>query len=116
MTPSAWTEEDRALLLAYEQHKATLCPGCGHPKATAWHFDNEGEFEVGTSYTCHPCTVKHDPGDGSNVQPVTYAGVIDTRDYAANPLPGHYTDFGSPDFAHPSPARTAAAPRGEETL
>lgn len=115
MTASPWTAEDRALLLAYRSYRATLCPGCGHPKETAWHVDNGGEFEVTSRYTCHPCTAKRADNGGSD--PVEYVVVTDTRDYAADPLPGHYTDFASPDFSHPSGAAPASQkPREEETL
>ncbi|WP_193613164.1 hypothetical protein [Nocardioides lijunqiniae] len=101
-------------MLAYEDHLATLCPGCGHPKATAWHFDNEGEFEVVEQYTCHPCTAMKGQDDGPT-QPVLFASVRDTRNYAEHPLPGHYTDFGSSDYA-PGPVAAAPPPRDEETL
>lgn len=118
VTGSPWTSEDRALMLAYRVYKATLCPGCGHPKETAWHFDNEGEFEVKARYTCHPCTVKNTPGDGRSVDPVDYVVVLDARDYAESPLTGHYTEFGSDDFSHPPGAHVARpqTPREEETL
>lgn len=110
VTASPWTTEDRALMLAYEQYLATLCPKCRHPKATAWHFDNEGEFEVVEQYTCHPCTLQVD-----GPEPVQFVSVADTRDYAEDPLPGHYTDFGSADYM-PGPVAAASTPRDEEAL
>lgn len=116
VTASPWTAEDRALLLAYEIHLASLCPKCGHPKDTAWHFDNEGEFEVAEQYTCHPCTVMAGQGDGPT-EPVQFLSVRDTRDYSERPLPGHYTEFGSSDF-HPTPATASPGStlREEATL
>jgi hypothetical protein len=85
-TASAWTEEDRALMLAREQYRAGLCPGCGQPKDTAWHPDNEGWFEVTASFECHACTALRREGDAS-AEPVVFHAVTDTRDYEKSPLP-----------------------------
>lgn len=116
VTSSPWTSEDRALLLAYEQYKQTLCPGCHHPKETAWHLDNGGYFEPGARFVCHACTAMRDSGDGSTVDPVEYGGAVDTRDYAEDPLPGHYTQFGVSDHVSQRPPAHDQPPRGEETL
>lgn len=89
-----WTDEDRRLLLAYQRYLDEHCPGCGHPKATAWHPDNDGFFEADHQVICHACTAikaastpdaageKH-----KEVEPVVYLSVTDTRDYARRPLP-----------------------------
>jgi hypothetical protein len=83
---SEWTEEDRALMLARDAYEATLCKGCGHPKDTAWHPDNDGWFEVTQTFTCHACTALRQHGD-DQAQPVEFHAVTDTRDYERNPLP-----------------------------
>lgn len=85
-TGSAWTEEDRALLLARDVYLATLCKGCGHPKETAWHPDNEGWFEVTASFECAACTALRREAEPS-APPVEFYAVTDTRDYVKNPLP-----------------------------
>jgi hypothetical protein len=85
-TASAWTEEDRALLLARDAYLATLCSGCGQPKETAWHPDNEGWFEVTQSFECNACTALRRESDPSS-EPVTFHAVTDTRDYEKSPLP-----------------------------
>lgn len=85
-TASAWTEEDRALMLARDSYRTTLCPNCGHPKDTAWHPDNEGWFEVTASFECHPCTALRREVDPS-AEPVMFQAVTDTRDYVKKPLP-----------------------------
>lgn len=77
-------------MLALRSYRSTLCPGCGNPKATAWHVDNDGHWEAKAEYTCQPCTVR--AGD-----PQTYTVVLDTRDYETDPLHGSYTDFGAID-------------------
>lgn len=75
--------------MAWRRHKASFCPGCGEPKATAWHPDNDGHFAVTQEITCHGCTAKvaHGHEGTEPVKPVTYLLVEDTRDYAADPLP-----------------------------
>lgn len=68
-----------------------MCPGCGQPKATAWHPDNHGWWEVEHEVTCHPCTAIRaaaSPGDNDEeVEPVRYLAVTDRRDYTRKPLP-----------------------------
>jgi hypothetical protein len=73
-------------MLAFQMYKSTLCPGCGQPKDTAWHPDNEGWFEVTQSFECHPCTALRRESD-SSAEPVLYLAVTDTRDYEKSPLP-----------------------------
>jgi len=87
VTSSPWTTEDRALMLALAEHKKTLCPGCGHPKATAWHWDNDGYFAEDQRVVCHACTAMKVPDKGGQVEPEVYRSVVDTRDYKAEPLP-----------------------------
>jgi hypothetical protein len=79
--------EDRALMLAWQAYKGTLCPGCGHPKATAWHEDNDGWFEQHLRVTCHACTAMRPADADGKVQPMEYVDVVDTRDYDEHPLP-----------------------------
>jgi len=57
VTTAEWTEDDRAALLGLEMYEATLCPGCGEPRETAWHADAEGEYEA-HPFVCHACTAK----------------------------------------------------------
>jgi hypothetical protein len=86
VTGSAWTAEDRALMLGWRMYRASLHEPCGHPKETAFHPDNNGEFEVEGWVTCWPCTeaaLAEDP----KARPVRFPIVVDTRDYAAKPLP-----------------------------
>jgi hypothetical protein len=85
-TASAWTEEDRALMLARDAYLATLCRGCGQPKDQAWHPDNEGWYEVSASFECHACTALRREGNPS-AEPVVFHAVTDTRDYEKDPLP-----------------------------
>lgn len=68
-------------------HYLSLCRGCGHPKATAWHPDNDGWFSVTSAVTCWGCTAKADPDEQGKVRPVEYLVVEDVRDYSAKPLP-----------------------------
>jgi hypothetical protein len=76
-------------MLAWRRYQRSLCPGCGHPKATAWHPDNAGNFEGDDPITCHACTqLEYAKAKGDvDVDPVTYGGVHDTRDYELDPLP-----------------------------
>ena len=67
-------------------HHRTLCPGCGHPKATAWHPDNDGWFET-SEVTCHGCTAERGVEVNGVVKPVQYASSRDARDYEKKPLP-----------------------------
>lgn len=90
-------------MLGLAAYRRTLCPRCGHPKDKAWHIDNEGHFEVRAEYVCHPCTVNRSGGE-DGAEPVKYYAVVDTRDYEAHPLHGHYTDFGAPAETPPAPA------------
>ena len=53
----AWTDDDRALLLALADYEATLCPGCGEPKQHAWHSDLDGWYEP-EQLVCHACTAQ----------------------------------------------------------
>lgn len=76
-------------MLAWHDYQLTVCPGCGHPRATAWHPDNEGWFEVTKKITCHACTARDATSspEGATPRPVEYPVVSDTRDYTAKPLP-----------------------------
>lgn len=88
-TASPWTVEDRALLLAWRTYSDSLCTGCGHPKATAWHhLSDPGDFRFDGEFVCLPCTAARKPDEDGKREPVTYPVVLATRDYAADPLPG----------------------------
>lgn len=88
MTASPWTAGDRALLLAYADYETKLCPGCGHPKAEAWHTDNDGFYEADEPITCHACTAQARAAAESakDFKPVEYLGAHYTRP-ADQPLP-----------------------------
>lgn len=73
-------------MLARDVYRASLCGRCGHPKDTAWHPDNDGEFEVTATFTCHACSALAREGDPS-AKPVEFHAVTDTRDYEKKPLP-----------------------------
>lgn len=73
-------------MLAHKIAKNRLCPGCGHPKATAWHSDNDGWYEVTETYQCNPCTVQKGPDNDGLPQPVEYVVVENHRDYEVDPL------------------------------
>jgi hypothetical protein len=74
-------------MLARLEVKASVCPGCGHPKATAWHPDNEGFFEETMRVTCWACTAMKQESAADDSKPVEFVAFTDTRDYAAKPLP-----------------------------
>jgi hypothetical protein len=85
---SPWTSEDRALMLAWRTYKESLCPSCGHPKATAWHHHSEDSFDLVGEFICWGCTAAHRPDENGKRELVKYPVVEDTRDYAAFPLTG----------------------------
>lgn len=91
VTASAWSEEDRALMLGYREYLGTLCSGgCGQPKALAHHWDNDGWFEADDSVVCHACTAirQAEREDSSEpAKPVRLISVRDVRDYEKKPLP-----------------------------
>lgn len=74
-------------MLAWRTYQDSLCPGCGHPKATAWHPDNDGWFTAQEPIVCHACTAVQEPGEDGTRKPVEFPFVLDTRDYATDPLP-----------------------------
>lgn len=89
VTRGGWTEEDRALVMAYRRYQATLCR-CGEPKERAWHWDNEGWYEVDPDedfLTCHACTALA-RAENPEADPVRYpVRLRNDRDYAEKPLP-----------------------------
>lgn len=87
-TASPWTPEDQALMLAWREYQDSLCPDCKHPKATAWHPDNEdGGFEQTGEITCWGCTAAQQPDENGQRKPVTFPIIEDFRDYTRDPLP-----------------------------
>lgn len=80
-------------MLAWEQYKKTLCPGCDLPIDEAWHPMQDGWFEVrevGECAACHAKALHQWREDGSKDNPpapVVYTTVVDTRDHQADPLP-----------------------------
>lgn len=102
VTESPWTEEDRALMLAYRMYLNSLCSGdCGQPRALAHHPANDGWYGVGERVICHACTaLKRAANEGSKepVKPVEYYVLDHDRDYDANPLPVLDRDRDTPDL------------------
>lgn len=90
MAASPWTEEDRALLLAYRAYRDSLCQGgCGQPSSLAHHWDMDGWFEA-PGVTCYACTARAqaERADSTEpVKPVELFGVINVRDFDKKPLP-----------------------------
>lgn len=87
-TASPWTPEDQSLMLAWTEYQASLCPGCGHPKATAWHHMNDDAFELQGDFVCWACTAAQKPDADGKRERTKYPIVEDTRDYVKFPLPG----------------------------
>lgn len=73
-------------MLAWRVYQGSL-HSCGHPVATALHPDNEGWFEKVGEVTCWACTAAAEKNDDGTQRPVSFPIVVDTRDYAADPLP-----------------------------
>lgn len=101
MTESEWTDEDRALLLAYKLWERSLCDGCGQPRSRAHHPDNDGYYRASEAVVCHACTAlrrAHQSGSKEPVKPVELFHVVHDRDYEADPLPVlDLDDFTTPD-------------------
>lgn len=77
-------------MLAFAEYRDSLCPGCRHEKAKAWHPDNDGWLEVTDRIVCHGCTAQKraEQEDSSEpVKPVEFLVIEDVRDYEAKPLP-----------------------------
>lgn len=86
VTASAWTDEDRALMLAWRIYSDSLCRGCSQPVAIAWHPDMNGWYEV-DMVECQACSAVERKVHGDEGKPREYPMVVDTRDYSAKPLP-----------------------------
>jgi hypothetical protein len=89
ITESPWSDEDRALMLAYRMWRHSICEGCGQPKRLAHHPDNDGWYEA-TPVVCHGCTAmrrKANEGSKEPVKPVEFYRLAHDRDYDLRPLP-----------------------------
>lgn len=101
MTESQWTDEDRALLLAYRLWEQSLCDGCGQPRARAHHPDNDGHYETSEAIECHACTAMrraHQSDSKEPVKPVKLFRLIHNRDYVKDPLPDLPISGETPDL------------------
>jgi hypothetical protein len=87
VTSSPWTSEDRALMLAWREYKDSLCSGCGHPKATAWHHLADSFVHTG-DFVCRACTAAQPADETGKRHLVKLPVVEDTRDYQQFPLRG----------------------------
>lgn len=86
---SPWSAEDRALMLAWRTYQDGLCPGCGHPKATAWHHHNDQAFAHEGDFVCWACTAAKPAQEDGSPDRVKYPVVVDTTpSYDAFPLDG----------------------------
>lgn len=83
---SAWTAEDRALMLAYRRYRRTLHERCGHPIDKAWNPKNDSAMYDAVVGVCHACTAMEQALGQTEPQKVVVA-LNDTRDYDAHPLP-----------------------------
>lgn len=88
VTASPWGDEDQALMLAWRTYQDSLCAGCGHPKATAWHHMNEDAFDLEGEFICWACTAAKPRDKDGHQEPAVFPVVVDTRDYDRFPLPG----------------------------
>lgn len=91
VTESPWTDDDRKLMLAYQQYLDSLCQGgCGQPKRLAHHPDNDGWYDVdGERVVCHACTAlrrAEDDGSKEPAKPVEFLVLNHERDYNTHPL------------------------------
>lgn len=75
-------------MLAWQMYQASLCSGCGHPKATAWHHHSIDSFDLVGEFVCWACTAAQPLGKDGSRQPVKFPVVEDTRDYVKFPLAG----------------------------
>lgn len=74
----AWTEDDRALMLALQTYESSLCGGpCGQPREVAWHSELEGWFES-HKYVCHGCSALRG-------EQVVYAVAVNEYPFEAKP-------------------------------
>lgn len=75
-------------MLAWQMYQAELCPGCGHPKATAWHHHSSDSFDLTGEFVCWACTARQPVNKDGAREPVKFPVVEDTRDYEKFPLAG----------------------------
>lgn len=73
-------------MIAWRRYQQSLCNGCGQPRATAWHPNNDDSMYEVLEVTCHGCTAMARAND-PNAEPVKHSGIEDTRDYDEHPLP-----------------------------
>lgn len=95
MTRSPWTDEDRALLLAFSLYEESLC-SCGEPRNLAHHPDNEGWYtidndpEEGSAVVCNACAAIEKNKAEAEKSDLPYGlrpVLVHDRDYEAKPLP-----------------------------
>lgn len=89
-------------MLGWVDYQASLCPKCGNPKLEAWHWDNDGEYEVVDEYECHACAALERHLNPDNPLPAVHPIVKYTRD-PDKALP----PFTKPGSGKPQPHRTA---------
>ena len=54
---SAWTDEDRALALAWQEYRDDVCSGCGHQLSITTKSENQFAYG-GEIVRCHACAAQ----------------------------------------------------------
>lgn len=76
-------------MLAWREYQESLCPGCGHPKATAWHHHNSEAFAHEGDFVCWPCTAAKPLKEDGSPDLAKYPVIVDkTPSYDQFPLDG----------------------------
>lgn len=83
MPHEGWTDEDRALAVAWRLYQDGLCPcGCGYPRSQAWDEDMDGWYET-HEVICYARAAREawerDRGETGPGEPGTLVLVEDTR-------------------------------------
>lgn len=70
-----WLDEDTAAALEWIDYEASLCSGCGHPRAES--FDPKNAFEYDAEpLQCHACKARDERAAARNKKPNTdHAGI-----------------------------------------
>jgi hypothetical protein len=68
-----WLEEDTQAALEWQEHKDSLCSGCGNPRDESFALENHDRYDV-TALACHACAARERKaqvmsGDGESRPP-----------------------------------------------
>lgn len=50
-----WSDDDRAVVLAYLEYEGQICSGCGGWLAETTSPENAGKYVASAPYRCHRC-------------------------------------------------------------